>query len=131
MEDIIRIKGGRKLNGEVTVSSCKNSVVAILPSVVMASEIVKLYDVPEIKDVEILKKLLGILNISVRAEGDELTIDPTDIINVDLLDEDVMKLRASYYFMGALLGRFKHVKMYSPGGCNLGPRPIDLHLKGF
>lgn len=131
MEDLIRINGGRKLNGEVTVSSCKNSVVAILPSVVMASEIVKLYDVPEIKDVEILKKLLGLLNVSVRAEGDELTIDPTDIINVDLLDEDVMKLRASYYFMGALLGRFKHVKMYSPGGCNLGPRPIDLHLKGF
>ena len=97
----------------------------------MASEIVKLYDVPEIKDVEILKKLLGLLNISVRADDDELTIDPTEIVNVDLLDEDVMKLRASYYFMGALLGRFKHVKMYSPGGCNLGPRPIDLHLKGF
>ena len=131
MEDIIRISGGRKLNGEVVVSSCKNSVVAILPSVVMASEIVKLYDVPEIKDVEILKKLLGLLNVSVRAEEDELTIDPTNIVNVDLLDEDVMKLRASYYFMGALLGRFKHVKMYSPGGCNLGPRPIDLHLKGF
>ena len=131
MDDLIRIKGGKKLNGEVTVSSCKNSVVAILPSVVMASEIVKLYDVPEIKDVEILKKLLGLLNISVRADDDELTIDPTEIVNVDLLDEDVMKLRASYYFMGALLGRFKHVKMYSPGGCNLGPRPIDLHLKGF
>ena len=131
MDDLIRIKGGRTLNGEVSVSSCKNSVVAILPSVVMASEIVKLYDVPEIKDVEILKKLLGLLNISVRADDDELTIDPTDIVNVDLLDEDVMKLRASYYFMGALLGRFKHVKMYSPGGCNLGPRPIDLHLKGF
>ena len=131
MEDIIRIRGGLKLKGEVTVSSCKNSVVAILPSVVMASEIVKLYDVPEIKDVQILIKLLELLNVSVRADGDELTIDPTDIANIDLLDEDVMKLRASYYFMGALLGRFKHVKMYSPGGCNLGPRPIDLHLKGF
>ena len=131
MEDIIRIKGNKKLNGEVKVSSCKNSVVAILPSVVLASEIVKLYEVPNIKDVEILKKLLGLLNISVRSDGDELTIDPTKITNVDLLDEDVMKLRASYYFMGALLGRFKHVKMYSPGGCNLGPRPIDLHLKGF
>ena len=131
MEDIIRIKGNKKLNGEVKVSSCKNSVVAILPSVVLASEIVKLYEVPNIKDVEILKKLLGLLNISVRSDGDELTIDPTKITNVDLLDKDVMKLRASYYFMGALLGRFKHVKMYSPGGCNLGPRPIDLHLKGF
>ncbi|MBQ6492560.1 MAG: UDP-N-acetylglucosamine 1-carboxyvinyltransferase [Erysipelotrichaceae bacterium] len=131
MDDVIRIKGGKKLKGEVTVSSCKNSVVAILPSVVLASEIVKLYDVPEIKDVQILIKLLGLLNISVRADGDELTIDPTNITNIDLLDEDVMKLRASYYFMGALLGRFRHVRMYSPGGCNLGPRPIDLHLKGF
>ena len=131
MEDVIRIKGGRRLNGEVTVSSCKNSVVAILPSVVLASEIVKLYDVPAIKDVQILIKLLELLNVSVRADDDELTIDPTNICNIDLLDDDVMKLRASYYFMGALLGRFKHVKMYSPGGCNLGPRPIDLHLKGF
>ena len=131
MEDVIRIKGGKKLKGEVTVSSCKNSVVAILPSVVMASEIVKLYDVPDIKDVQILIKLLKLLNIKVSVDDDELTIDPTEISNIDLLDDDVMKLRASYYFMGALLGRFKHVKMYSPGGCNLGPRPIDLHLKGF
>ena len=131
MNDLIRIKGKRKLKGEVTVSSCKNSAVAILPAVVLASEIVKLYDVPEIEDVKVLIKLLNLLNIDVRVTDDELTIDPTNICNVDLLDEDVMKLRASYYFMGALLGRFKHVKMYSPGGCNLGPRPIDLHLKGF
>ncbi len=131
MNEIIKIRGNKKLRGEVTVSSCKNSAVAILPSVVLASEIVKLYDVPEIEDVKVLVKLLGLLNIDVRANGDELTIDPTEICNVDLLDDDVMRLRASYYFMGALLGRFKHVKMYSPGGCNLGPRPIDLHLKGF
>ena len=131
MKDIIRIRGQRKLNGEVVVSSCKNSAVAILPSVVLASEIVKLYDVPEIEDVKVLVRLLNMLNIDVRIDGDELTIDPTSICNVDLLNEDVKKLRASYYFMGALLGRFRHVRMYAPGGCNLGPRPIDLHLKGF
>ncbi|MBR5755136.1 MAG: UDP-N-acetylglucosamine 1-carboxyvinyltransferase, partial [Erysipelotrichaceae bacterium] len=132
MNEIIKIRGNRKLNGEVTVSSCKNSAVAILPSVVLASEIVRLYDVPEIEDVKVLVKLLELLNVKVEeSDDDELTIDPTRIANVDLLDEDVMKLRASYYFMGALLGRFRHVKMYSPGGCNLGPRPIDLHLKGF
>ena len=131
MNELIKIRGNKKLNGEVTVSSCKNSAVAILPSVVLASEMVKLYGVPEIEDVKVLIKLLQLLNIKTETEGDELTIDPTKIENVDLLDEDVMKLRASYYFMGALLGRFKHVKMYSPGGCNLGPRPIDLHLKGF
>jgi len=67
----------------------------------------------------------------VTVKGDCITFDSTNVINIDLLDEGVKKLRASYYFMGALLGRFKHVKMYSPGGCNLGPRPIDLHLKGF
>ena len=131
MEKQIKIKGNKKLTGEVTVSSCKNSAVAILPSVVLASEVVKLFDVPNIEDIKILIKLLKLLNIDVVSNNDSLTIDTTSIKNVDLIDEDVKKLRASYYFMGALLGRFKHVKMYSPGGCNLGPRPIDLHLKGF
>ena len=131
MNDQIKIRGNKKLTGGVTVSSCKNSAVAILPSVVLASEYVKLFDVPDIKDIQILIKLLRLLNIEVNQNGDTLSIDTTGIKNVDLIDEDVKKLRASYYFMGALLGRFKHVRMYSPGGCNLGPRPIDLHLKGF
>jgi len=131
MNDVIKIRGNKKLSGEVTVSSCKNAAVAILPSVVLASEVVKLFDVPDIEDIKILIKLLKLLNIDVHQNGDALTIDTTDIKNIDLIDEDVKKLRASYYFMGALLGRFKHVRMYSPGGCNLGPRPIDLHLKGF
>lgn len=131
MKNTIKIRGNKKLNGEVIVSSCKNAAVAILPSVVLASEVVKLFDVPDIEDIKILIKLLKLLNIDVHQNGDALTIDTTDIHNVDLIDEDVKRLRASYYFMGALLGRFKHVKMYSPGGCNLGPRPIDLHLKGF
>lgn len=131
MKDIIKIKGNRRLNGEVTISSCKNSAVAILPAIVLSSEVVKLYDVPEIDDIKVLIHLLNLLNVDVMINGNILTIDPTNIRNVDLLDEGVKKLRASYYFMGALLGRFKHVKMYSPGGCKIGPRPIDLHLKGF
>ena len=131
MNNQIIINGNKTLTGEVTVSSCKNAAVAIIPSVVLASEVVKLYDVPNIKDIEILIKLLKMLNVDVHQNGDALTIDTTDIKNVDLIDDDVKKLRASYYFMGSLLGRFKHVRMYSPGGCNLGPRPIDLHLKGF
>ena len=131
MNNQIKIHGNKKLTGEVTVSSCKNAAVAILPSVVLASEVVKLFDVPDIQDIKILIKLLKLLNIDVHQNGDALTIDTTDIKNIDLIDDDVKRLRASYYFMGALLGRFKHVRMYSPGGCNLGPRPIDLHLKGF
>lgn len=132
MENIIKIKGGKKLQGEVTISSSKNAAVAILPAVVMASEIVKLYDVPHINDVHVLIQLLQELNISVTTDkNNALVIDPTDINNIVLDSENVSKLRASYYFMGALLGRFKKVKMLYPGGCNLGPRPIDLHLKGF
>lgn len=133
MSDVIKIRGGRRLSGEVTISSSKNAAVAILPAVVMASEIVKLYDVPSIRDVEVLIDLLSSLNIHIDVDrrNNTFTIDPTEICNIELVSESVRKLRASYYFMGALLGRFKHVKMYYPGGCNLGPRPIDLHLKGF
>ena len=131
MDQIIKIKGGNKLSGEVTISSSKNAAVAILPAVVMASEVVKLYDVPNIQDVDALVTLLEYLNIKVVQDGDTFTIDPTGIQNTILDIPEVNKLRASYYFMGALLGRFKYVKMLSPGGCNLGPRPIDLHLKGF
>ena len=130
-EDVIKIRGGKKLSGEVTISSSKNAAVAILPAVVLASEIVKLYDVPHINDVHVLIQLLQELNISVTTVNDALVIDPTTISNIVLNSENVSKLRASYYFMGALLGRFKYVKMLYPGGCNLGPRPIDLHLKGF
>ncbi|MBR2809447.1 MAG: UDP-N-acetylglucosamine 1-carboxyvinyltransferase, partial [Erysipelotrichaceae bacterium] len=84
-----------------------------------------------ISDVNRLINLLEALNIHVTKNEDNLIIDPSDIKNVVLDHEDVSKLRASYYFMGALLGRFKYVKIKMPGGCDLGPRPIDYHLKGF
>ena len=131
MNEFIKIRGGKTLHGEVEISSSKNATVAILPAVVLASEVVKLYDVPQIEDINALTTLLRKLNIEVVENDDNFTIDPTDIRNVVLDCDEVRKLRASYYFMGALLGRFKHVRMLYPGGCNLGPRPIDLHLKGF
>ena len=131
MNDFIKIRGGNRLSGTVNISSSKNATVAILPAVVLASEIVKLYDVPNIEDINALVAILRKLNIKVDQKADNFTIDPTEIKNVILDGDEVRKLRASYYFMGALLGRFKHVKMLYPGGCNLGPRPIDLHLKGF
>ncbi|MBR2577781.1 MAG: UDP-N-acetylglucosamine 1-carboxyvinyltransferase, partial [Erysipelotrichaceae bacterium] len=131
MNESIKIRGGKVLSGEVEISSSKNATVAILSAVVLASEVVKLYDVPDIEDINALVSLLRRLNIKVEKNDDNFTIDPTDIQNVVLDCEEVRKLRASYYFMGALLGRFRHVRMLYPGGCNLGPRPIDLHLKGF
>lgn len=131
MNNYIKIRGGKRLKGEVEISSSKNATVAIFPAVVLASEVVKLYDVPNIEDINALVKILKCLNIKVEETDDTYTIDPTEIKNVRLDGEEVRSLRASYYFMGALLGRFKHVSILSPGGCNLGPRPIDLHLKGF
>jgi len=131
MENKLLIKGGNKLKGEVRISSCKNSAVAIMPAVCLASEVVKLYDVPNIEDTKALVELLNDLNIKVNISDDTYIIDPSDIENAVLDNPACQKLRASYYFMGALLGRFKHCKMLAPGGCNLGPRPIDLHLKGF
>ena len=132
MENILKIKGGKRLTGEVNISSSKNAAVAILPAVVLGSEIVKLYDVPHIEDVHVLIQLLQELNINVTTDrNNALVIDPTDMNNIVLCSENVSRLRASYYFMGALLSRYRYVKMLYPGGCNLGPRPIDLHLKGF
>ena len=132
MPEVIKIEGGHTLEGEVTISSAKNATVALIPATVLAHGPVTIVGVPQIADVESLTKILNLLGVQVEARSsDHLMIDPTNIQNVDLVDDAVTKLRASYYFMGALLGRFGRVCMKMPGGCYLGPRPIDLHLKGF
>lgn len=131
MEDKIIIEGGHKLEGEIRISGSKNATVALMPAAVLATGPVTIVDVPQISDVAKLMVLLNELNIKVEVRDDHVIIDPTEIKNVVLDHEDVSKLRASYYFMGALLGRFKHVEIKLCGGCDLGPRPIDQHLKGF
>ena len=131
MNDTIVINGGKRLEGEVRISGSKNATVALIPATVLANNAVTICDVPDISDVEALSSLLKVLNVQVIKRADHLVIDPTEIKNVTLDDENVGKLRASYYFMGALLGRYKYVKIKMSGGCYLGPRPIDLHLKGF
>ena len=130
-EDKIVIEGGHKLEGEVKISSSKNATVALIPATVLASDVVTLYGVPDISDIRALKDLLEELNIKVNEQDDMLIIDPKEIVNIPMESDNVSKLRASYYFMGALLGRYKRVKIKLSGGCDLGPRPIDLHLKGF
>ncbi len=132
METVIKINGGRTLNGEVTISGAKNATVALIPAAILASGPVTIVGVPQIADVKNLTKILSLLNVDVhQVAKDHIIIDPSHMQDVDLVDESVTKLRASYYFMGALLGKYGHVKMKMPGGCDLGPRPIDLHLKGF
>jgi len=132
MQEVLKIEGKHLLKGSVKISGSKNATVALIPAAILADGPVTIWGVPNISDVGYLGDLLKALNVDLTQVGeDQLIIDPTNIINTPLDHPAVTKLRASYYFMGALLGRFKSVSMKMPGGCYLGPRPIDLHLKGF
>lgn len=131
MEEVIKIRGGKELNGEVAISGSKNATVALIPAAILAEGPVTVVGVPNISDVDSLSEILKILDVEVLEYPDHVVIDPTHMKNVDLDQDVVTKLRASYYFMGALLGKYGHVRMKMPGGCYLGPRPIDLHIKGF
>ena len=128
----IIINGGNKLNGEINISGAKNSAVALIPAALLCDEEVNLYNVPNISDVDALEEILIYLNAKIeRKQGNEVLIHSSSITNKPIHEELAKKLRASYYFMGALLGKYKHVEMSFPGGCSIGKRPIDLHLKGF
>jgi len=132
MQEVIKIEGGQPLDGEVRISGSKNATVALIPAAVLASGPVTITGVPNIADVASLSQILRLLNVQVvQKEDGHLIIDPTNMKNVDLDADVVTRLRASYYFMGALLGKYGYVRMKMPGGCYLGPRPIDLHIKGF
>lgn len=130
-QEVIKIRGGQPLEGEVTISGAKNSAVAIIPATLLAQGQVKLDGLPQISDVETLVSLLEDLNIKARLDGKQLEVDTTEIQNAPLPNNKVESLRASYYMMGAMLGRFKKCVIGLPGGCPLGPRPIDQHIKGF
>lgn len=132
MEEVIKIEGGKMLEGSIKVSGAKNATVALIPACVLATDIVKIVGIPNISDVRSLKEILEYMNVKVTTPSlDSMVIDPREMVNKPLVIDAVSKLRASYYFMGGLLGKYKKVVIRMPGGCNLGPRPIDLHLKGF
>lgn len=132
MEEVIKIEGGKMLEGNIKVSGAKNATVALIPACVLATDIVKIVGIPNISDVRSLKEILEYMNVKVTTPSlDSMVIDPREMVNKPLVIDAVSKLRASYYFMGGLLGKYKKVVIRMPGGCNLGPRPIDLHLKGF
>ena len=127
----IVIHGGRPLKGEVTINGAKNSVVALIPAVILADDIVTLDGVPDISDVDSLIDIMVAMGASVTRSEDSLTIDPRGIQNVPMPYGKINSLRASYYFYGSLLSRYGEATVGLPGGCDLGPRPIDLHLKAF
>lgn len=129
--DVYKIKGGNPLQGTIKVSGAKNSAVALIPASILADSPVTIDGLPEISDVFTLQALLEDIGGKVDFHNGNMTIDPTEMIAMPLPNGKVKKLRASYYLMGAMLGRFKHAAIGLPGGCHLGPRPIDQHIKGF
>ena len=130
MEKMI-VKGQQKLSGEVTIGGAKNSTVALIPAAILADTPVKFDSVPDILDVHNLMLILKAMNVDSTYRRGELLVDPTKIKSVPLPGGAIRSLRASYYFMGALLGKFGEAIVGFPGGDNIGPRPIDQHIKGF
>ncbi len=127
----IKVYGGNTLKGTIKISGAKNSAVALIPASILSDDIVKIDNVPNISDIYALNEILEFLGAEVTLEDGIMTINPKLIENKEVPKEISSKLRASYYFMAALLGKYKHVEMYFPGGCKIGARPIDQTLKGF
>src|SRR5690606_20755037 len=130
MEKLI-IAGGRPLRGTIQLSGAKNSAIALIPAALLADSTVTLENLPDLSDVAIYAEILSELGAVVTRSQDQMTIDPTHLRPHPMPNGNVKKLRASYYLMGALLGRFGEAVVGLPGGCNFEPRPIDQHIKGF
>ncbi len=127
-----RVVGGNRLHGEVVISGAKNAAVAILPAVVLAEGVCVIENLPNISDVSLSLEILEALGATVRRiDRSTVEIDPRTISSHEVPTELARHMRASYYFIGSLLGRFGIACVPMPGGCNFGVRPIDLHLKGF
>lgn len=128
---VLEIKGQNELNGTIKISGAKNSAVALIPATILSDEQTTIYNVPDITDIEALSDILEYLGAKVTRDEETIKIDSKNIENKTISEEHSTKLRASYYFLGALLGKYKKAEMYFPGGCSIGERPINLHLKGF
>jgi UDP-N-acetylglucosamine 1-carboxyvinyltransferase len=129
--DKLMIAGGRSLRGTIRVSGAKNSALALIPAALLADSPVTLDNLPQVSDVGVYAEILEDLGAKVSRHEDVMMIDPSNIQSIPMPNGKVSKLRASYYLMGALLGRFGEATIGLPGGCNFEPRPIDLHIKGF
>ena len=128
---VLEINGGKPLTGTIRISGAKNASVALIPAAILADSEVTICNVPEITDTDALTEILEYLGATVKRASESVLINPTTIENKEIPKELSTKLRASYYFMAALLGKYKYVEMYFPGGCNIGARPIDQTLKSF
>ncbi len=131
MEKII-VDGGHRLCGEISVSGAKNAAVAIIPAILLCDGICRIENVPAISDVNVIIRILYELGARVKViDNNTVEIDPKNINSFVLSASMSSKMRASSYFIGAMLGRFKKARVAPPGGCDFGVRPIDQHIKGF
>ena len=128
---IMEIEGQRELKGTIRISGAKNATVALIPAAILTDEEATICNVPEITDTDALCDILKELKVDIKRASESIIINPKNMKNIEIKEDFSKKLRASYYFMGALLGKYKKAVMYFPGGCSIGARPIDLHLKGF
>ncbi|WP_413627642.1 UDP-N-acetylglucosamine 1-carboxyvinyltransferase [Fructilactobacillus vespulae] len=127
----MKIQGGHRLNGEISICGAKNSTVGLIPAAILSDTPVEFDSVPDILDVHNLMLILQSMNVSSEFADGIFKINPTNIKEGRLPSEAIKRLRASYYFMGALLGKFHRAVVSFPGGDNIGPRPIDQHIKAF
>lgn len=125
------IKGGKKLKGEATVSGSKNASLPILAAAILSGKTTKLYNVPEIEDTKITFQILKELGCKVKKDKNKIIIDSKNMTKTTIPDDLMRKLRSSVIIAGAIIARFKRVEFSYPGGCDIGARPIDLHLKNF
>ena len=126
------IKGGSPLVGEVEIGGAKNAALGILAAAVMTDETVLIENLPDVRDINVLLQAMSSIGVIVdRVDRHTVKINGKNISGLRVEDEFIKKIRASYYMLGALLGKYKHAEVALPGGCNIGSRPIDLHIKGF
>ena len=126
------IKGGNPLNGEVEIGGAKNAALAILAAAIMTDETVTIENLPNVRDINVLLQAIAEIGAMVdRIDAHTVKINGSFIKDVTVDNEFIRRIRASYYLLGALLGKYKRAEVALPGGCNIGSRPIDLHIKGF
>ena len=126
------IKGGNPLVGEVDIAGAKNAALAILSAAIMTDETILIENLPDVRDINVLLEAISEIGAQVeRIDKSTVKINGSTIGNLSVDYEFIKKIRASYYLLGALLGKYKHAEVPLPGGCNIGSRPIDQHLKGF
>ena len=130
-QSVLKIQGGHSLSGQVTISGAKNSALALIAATLLCSEACQLRNVPSLADIRLMNTILTALGVKVEMEGNVVRFDPSSISTIEAPYDLVSKMRGSFFIIGPLLGRMGEAKVPMPGGCSIGDRPVDLHVRGL